>query len=299
MSRGGEAALRGAASALIGLIRILPHRAAVALGACLGRLLWALSWKKVDRAESRCVLSLGVGVTRARRIVRDSFDNIGRSAAEFVRLDKLKPRLRELIPIEGKDNLDRALERGKGVLFLIAHIDNWEMAGARMTLEGYPLVPIYTPQHNQGGLNDLIQRIRTDVAGMRMVPNEGAALREIVRTLRSNGAVCILQDLDARRRGIRVPFLGLPASAYDGVVKLHRQYGSPVLPALYLRDRDRVHHKIMIYPAISDALDEDGNPFGENMEKSLRMCHNVLEGWIRAHPEQWLWLLDRWESTLK
>ena len=131
------------------------------MGASLGRLLWALSWKKVDCAERRCVLSLGVGVTRARRIVRDSFDNIGRSAAEFVRLDKLKPRLRELMPIEGKENLDRALERGKGVLMLIAHIDNWEMAGARMTLEGYPLVPIYTPQRNQGGLNDLIQRIRT------------------------------------------------------------------------------------------------------------------------------------------
>ena len=299
MSRTGEIALKYAASALIGLIRILPHRAAVALGAGLGRLLWALSWKKVDRCESRCVLSLGVGVTRARRIVRDSFDNIGRAGAEFIRLDKIKSRLKELMPIEGKENLDRALERGKGALLMIAHIDNWEMAGARMTLEGYHLVPVYTPQRNQGGVNDLIQRTRTDVAGMEMVPNGGAALRGVIRALRSNSVVCILQDLDARRRGIEVPFLGLPASAYDGIVKLHRQCGSPVLPVLYLRAPDHVHHKLTIYPAISDALDEDGNPFGVNMEKSLRMCHNVLEGWIRAYPGQWLWLLDRWESTLR
>ena len=133
--------MKYAAAFLIGLVRILPHRAAVALGATLGRLLWALSWKKVDRCESRCVLALGVGVTIARKAVRDSSDNIGRSAAEFIRLDKIKPRLREIMTIDGKENLDRALSLGKGVLLLAGHIDNWEIAGARLVLEGYPIVP--------------------------------------------------------------------------------------------------------------------------------------------------------------
>ena len=294
-----EAALRGAEAFLAGLSRWLPHRAAVAFGGFLGRLFWALSWKKVDRCESRCVLALGVGVTRARAIVKGSFENIGRSAVEFIRLDLIKPRLREIMTVEGKEHLDRALARGRGVILMTGHIDNWEMAGARMTLEGYPIVPIYTPQRNQGGINDLIQRQRTDVAGMKMIPSEGAALREVFKALRSNNVVAILQDLDARGDGVKVPFFGLPASAHDGVVKLHRKFGSPVVPIFFLRSPDHIHHRAIIQDILSDERDEDGNPFGENMEKSLKMCHNILEGWIRANPEQWLWLLDRWESTMR
>ncbi len=284
---------------LVGLIRFLPHRLAIAMGSSIGWLLWALSWKKVDRCESRCVLALGVGVTRARAIVKRSFENFGRSAVEFIRLDRIRPRLREIMTLEGKEHLDRALARGKGVILMTGHIDNWEMAGARMTLEGYPIVPIYTPQRNQGGINDLIQHQRTDVAGMKMIPSEGAGLREVFRALRSNKVVAILQDLDARRDGVKVPFFGMPASAHDGIVKLHRKLGTPIVPIFFLRAPDHVHHHIIIQSILSDEKDEDGNPFGENMEKSLKMCHNILEGWIRSNPAQWLWLLDRWESTMR
>jgi len=283
---------------LVGLVRRLPQGLALALGSLLGRLLWAFSWRKVDRGEVRCVSALGVGVTVARGIVRRSFINLGRSAVEFVRMDRMMPGLRETVTVEGRENLDRALARGRGALLMAAHIGNWELAGARLVLEGYPVVPLYTPQRNRGGLNDLIQRQRTVVAGMKMVPSEGAGLREAFRTLRQGGIVGFLQDLDARSEGVPVPFLGLPASAADGIVKLHRRFGSPVVPVLYFRRPDGVSHTVVIQDILSDTPDADGNPFGVDMEKSLQMCHNVLEGWVRAYPDQWLWLLDRWESTL-
>ena len=81
-------------------------------------------------------------------------------------------------------------------------------------------------------------------------------------------------------------------------MKLHRRFGSPVVPVLYFRRPDGISHTVVIQDILSDALDADGNPFGADMVKSLQMCHNVLEGWVRAYPDQWLWLLDRWESTL-
>ena len=284
---------------LIAFIEALPHRAAVAFGGLLGRLLWLLSWKKVDRCERRCVQALGVGVTLARGIVRRSFVNLGRSAAEFVRLDRIKPRLQELVAIEGAENLDRALARGHGALLMVAHMGNWEMAGARVVQAGYPLVPIYTPQRNRNGLNDLIQRRRTRAAGMTMIPSEGGGLRGVFRALSQNGIVCILQDLDARSDGMVVPFLGMPASAHEGIVKLFRRFGAPVVPVLCVRALDGIHHRVVFQSVLSDEVDRDGNSFGFNMEKSLRMCHNVLEEWIRTYPDQWLWLLDRWESTMR
>ena len=296
---GGRAAVSIPIRILVGLFKRLPHRIAVALGSLLGWLFWALSWRKVDCGEARCVAALGVGVTVARGIVRGSYVNLGRSAAEFIRLERMLPALRERVTLEGRENLDRALARGRGVLLMAAHIGNWELAGARLVLEGYSVVPLYTPQRNRGGLNDLIYSQRTAVAGMRMVPSEGAGLREAFRTLRRGGIVGVLQDLDARGEGIPVPFLGLPASAADGIVKLHRKFGSPVVPILYFRRPDTVSHTVVIHEILSDRTDSDGNPFGWDMVKSLQMCHNVLEGWVRAYPEQWLWLLDRWESTLK
>ena len=110
-----------------------------------------------------------------------------------------------------------------------------------------------------------------------MIPSEGAGLREAFRTLRRGEIVGVLQDLDARGEGIPVPFLGLPASAADGIVKLHRKFGSPVVPILYFRRIDKVSHTVVIHEILSDRTDSDGNPFGWDMVKSLQMCHNVLD----------------------
>jgi KDO2-lipid IV(A) lauroyltransferase len=278
------------------LVNILPHRAALKFGAFLGTLAWIFSKRKVDRAEARCVSALGMGITLARAAVRASFVNMGKSVAEFACFRRLAPQLEFLFSIEGKERLDEVLARGKGAIVMSAHFDNWEMAGARLTAEGYSIMPVYTPQRNEGGLNDLISEQRAAMK-MEMIPSEGFGLREVVRALRGGGIVIFMQDLDARKEGVVVPFLGLPASAATGLVKMHRKFGTPVIAIFSTRNPDGVHHTIRIEKVVSDQLDEDGNPFGTNMEKSLKMCNNVLEEWVTNYSTQWTWLLDKWESV--
>jgi KDO2-lipid IV(A) lauroyltransferase len=277
-------------------VGVLPHRAALKLGAFLGALLWAFSKRKVDRAEARCVSALGVGVTLARAIVRSSYVNMGKSVVEFARFERLAPQMESLFSIEGKERLDEVLARGKGAIVMTAHIGNWEIAGARLTAEGYPLMPIYTPQRNKGGVNDMISARRAAMK-MAMIPSEGPGMRDILRALREGGVVIFMQDLDARKEGVVIPFLGLPASAATGLVKMHRKFGAPVVAIFAARDPDGVHHTVRVEKVISDFPDEDGNPFGTNMEKSLKMCNNVLGEWVTRYPEQWAWLLDKWESV--
>ena len=241
---------------------------------------------------------MGVGVTVARKIVRSSYVNGGKSVVEFARLKRLAPRLTSLVTIEGKELLDEAIARGKGVLIMTAHMGNWELCGARMVAEGYALAPVYTPQRNVGGLDDLVSIIRASAAGMDMIPSEGWGMRAIFRAVRNGKLLVLLQDLDARKNGVIVPFLGLPSSTATGIVKMHRSFGAPVVPILCIRNPDGVTHSIRVHGILSDQPDEDGNPFGANMEKSLKMCNNILTSWVIAHPEQWIWLLDKWESTL-
>jgi KDO2-lipid IV(A) lauroyltransferase len=222
---------------------------------------------------------------------------MGKSIVEFARVTRLRARLTSLVSIEGREHLDEALGRGKGVLLRTGHIGNRELAGARLTAEGYVTAPIHTPQRNKGGVNDLIAERHADM-GMKMIPSEGLGLREAFRILRRGGVLIFMQDLDARKEGISVPFLGLPASNAAGIVKMHQKFGAPVLPVVTTRNADGVHHTIHIQEILSDARDEDGNLFGMNMEKSLKMCNNILGKWVMEYPEQWMWLLDKWESVL-
>lgn len=271
------------------VLRLLPHGVALMFGRFIGRLLRLILWKKVDRAEARCVLSLGVGVTLAREIVRGSFENLGMSVVEFLRFPLMKPRVEEYIDFSeaSQELLRSALARGKGVILMTTHMANWELAAMRVIHEGFELHAVYTPQRNDGGIESMISEIRTKTTGMQIIDNH-KGLREIFRVLKSGGIVVVMQDLDARKDGVMSEFLGLPASTHDGIVKLWEKFGCAVMATRYVRDRDNPeHHVAEVVEILSDRED-----FG------LRTCDEWIEGLIRERPELWLWLMDRWEYTL-
>ena len=270
-------------------IRILPHSLALALGRTLGRVLRLVLWRKVDRAESRCVKALGVGVTIAREIIRGSFMNLGMSAVEFLRFPIMKAHVDEYMdfPAESQAVLREALARGKGVILMTSHMSNWELAAMRVIHAGFELHAVYTPQRNDGGIETIIAGIRTNVMGMHIIDNH-KGLREIFKVLKAGGIVVIMQDLDARKDGVMTNFLGLPASTHDGVVKLWQKFGCAVIPSFYTRDKDNpAHHTLVMREILSDREDF-----------SLELCDEVIGSWIRERPELWLWLMDRWEYTL-
>jgi KDO2-lipid IV(A) lauroyltransferase len=240
-----------------------------------------------------------MGITPARRIIRNAYANMGRSVAEFTRMGQLLPTLRERISIEGKELLDEALSRGRGALIMTAHLGNWELAGARMVAEGYAISPVYTPQRNGGGLEDFLEYQRTRTAGMNLIPSEGPGLRKLFRVIREKGILLFLQDLDARKEGVRVPFLGMEASTAVGLITLYRKFRAPIVPIFTVRNPDGCTHTIYVQSVLSDLSEDDGAPFGTNVVKSLQICNNILTRWVEKYPDQWLWFLDRWESVEK
>ena len=170
----------------------------------------------------------------------------------------------------------------------------------RAIKDGFPLDVIYTPQRNQGGANEIIFNIRTQVIGMKLISNKGGDLKKIFRALKAGETLVIMQDLDARSEGVATNFLGIPASTRDGVVKLYQKFHCPVVPAQFVRDsKHPERHKIILKEIISDRTDSNGRPFGEDLKASLDLCNEVIEGWIKNYPGQWLWIMDRWESTFR
>ena len=196
---------------MIKLLRFLPHRAALSFGKFAGRFARLILWKKTDRCEARCVKALGVGITEAREIIKESFMNMGLSLVEFVRSPMMMKDVKRFAIFDdgSKKILTEALSRGHGVILMTSHMDNWELAAMRVSSEGFPLHVVYTPQSNKNG-DDFIKKIRTENEGMILIPSEGAGMRDIFRTLRAGGILVIMQDLDARSDGIILNFLGLP-----------------------------------------------------------------------------------------
>jgi len=271
--------------AFIVFIKKLPHGFVVKLGSFLGTVLWLFSSKRVSRLESRCVSSLGVEVALSRKIIRDSYANMGRVFCEFFSLES-REEAAELITIIGEEHLSGALEKGRGAIIMTAHLANWEISAAAMCCRGYPLNVIYTPQRNTAGVEDIFREQREKICGMGLIPSQGAGMKEAFKVLKRGEILCILQDLDARGDGVITEFLGLPASVHTGLIKLSRRFNCPIVPARAVRGK-KGKNFLFFYPPLL---------FDGDMEKSLSICNNIVESWVREHPGQWMWILDRWGS---
>ena len=271
----------------------LPHKTAVRLGDFLGRVMWFFSKKRVDKAEQRCVRSLGVGVTLARKIVLGSYRNIGRGVAETLRLPKVAPDIEKYVTLEGREIVVDALAAGKSVILLVGHLDIWEYAN--IYLSRFLPMNVIAANQRDPRITDLLMKIRS-LGGTRNV-QKGQGLKGALRCLRSGEVLCILDDQDAKEHGLVVPFLGLPASTPLGIAKLAARFGSAVVPLQIVRNEDGFTHTLIFEPALCDPASA---VFGENEETALRMCNDRISAWILEHPDQWLiWLYPRWASTVQ
>lgn len=274
------------------LFQALPYKTALQLGGALGTTLWALSKKRVDKAEKRCVEALGVGVTTARHIVRRSYLNLGRSAAEFVRLPKFISSLDSFVTVHGEENLRRAYEKGNGVILITGHIGNWEIAAASIARMGYPMNAIGAEQRDERITDMIIEyRKKCNVSTI----SKGFSLKAAMTCLRKGEVLAILIDQDVRDKGIIAPFLGLPASTPYGPIKMSLKYECPMVPVFIIRRVDGVHHDLYFLPPFEDSNSEK---FGENLAKAVTICNNSISSWISQYPDQWMWLYPRWASTM-
>lgn len=274
------------------IFNILPHRAALSLGDMIGRVVEKFSSEKARKARARCMKALGVSKSEAERIISESYSHFGRALVEFVRMPQMIDKLDELISLEGEEHLREAFDRGKGVILLAAHIGNWEYAAALLASKGFPLHAIGAEQRDYR-ITNAIEELRRS-AGIKPI-GKGFDLKGALSCLKGGEILCIMLDQDAREMGIVSPFLGLPASTPVGPVKMARKFGSAVVPVHMTRNADGVHMTMIIEPALEG---RDGEPFGEDLQYSADLCNEIISGWIRRSPGQWMWMYPRWASTL-
>ncbi len=282
-------------AALIHLLSLLPDLILYPLGVFGG---WAGYWldrRHVRIGHKNLALAFPEKSERERRrILRASYVNLGRCAAEYIRLGGFfYGRFRRRVSYDRFDHWDwvKAKYPGRGVLILSAHFGNFELLGAAHALNGFQISLVHHTQRFLAG--DALMSFVRERAGVEIIRKHAAA-RAVLRALARGELVGIPFDQNAKRsEAVFVPFFGEPAATASGLARLARISGAPVVPAFIVRQPDRRSHRIEIQSEIP--LQNTGDEAADILENTRRFVAAV-EAMVRRYPEQFLWTHRRFRT---
>ncbi len=221
-------------------------------------------------------------------IVRGMWDNLGRVAAEYVHLGEIQVYGDDgRVEVVGVEHVDRLREDGAGGIFFGAHLGNWEITALGAIQNGLPLSLIYRAANNPI-VERLLQKIRAPLGGVHY-PKGAEGAKELIATLRRDDHLAMLVD-QKLNDGIAVPFFGRDAMTAPALAQLALKFRCPIVPARCER-LGGARFRLTAYPPMT--LPDTGDRHADVAE-TMRRVNALLEEWIRARPEQWLWLHRRW-----
>ncbi|MFA4843583.1 MAG: lysophospholipid acyltransferase family protein [Candidatus Margulisiibacteriota bacterium] len=189
-----------------------------------------------------------------------------------------------LCRIEGRANLDLALAKRQGVLFLLMHTGNYELTPPLLSSLGYRFNSVLKATDDP--LFALLNQSRGYKGGKLINVLEVDMYRESMKALGRNEIVALLIDTGALEgRNEMITFLGRPVPVATGWLTLAERSGAAVLPAYSKREGD----KIVLH------IGEPLHIYRDNRDEVKRQVGQFYEAFIQAHPEQWAIFLNTHE----
>jgi KDO2-lipid IV(A) lauroyltransferase len=229
------------------------------------------------------------------KILAGVWDNLGRIGMEFPHLD----RLRLLDPAEqgqadiSYDELtasrfEEVRRQGPPTLFFAAHLANWELPALCAARFGLDTCVLFRPP-NIRAVADAILKIRAGCMGT-LVPSSFTAPMQLAAALESGRHVGMLVD-QYELRGIDVTFFGRSCKVTPLLAQLARHLECPIRGVRAIRLPDRNRFRVEVTDRLDVPRDADGKI---DIAGTMQQITSIIEGWVREHPEQWLWLHRRW-----
>ena len=225
-----------------------------------------------------------------RRIVRGAFKHFGRLLLKLLKFSTLSPAaMLSRVEFEGEERVRAAYAQGRGVLFVTGHFGYWELQAMVHALRLPPMAVMARALDNSA-LNQLLESIRTRT-GNSVIYRQGT-IRRVMRQLQGGQGVGVLIDQHILGRdAIHVDFFNRPAATTSAVAALALRTGARVVPLFALPDGRGRFKMVYEHPV---------EPPGEDSEQPLKeftqRCTDVLEMYVRRHPDLWLWMHRRWRE---
>lgn len=292
----GDALATGILVFCVFIFRWLPRKSVVFLSKFLGTLTFYLYRRLRERVIGNLSIAYGKGKSpeETRRLAKEIFFHFCLTPLETIFLAaNLFPFERFVlrVKIEGKEHLDAALARGKGVIALGAHLGSFNLLGTRLGVEGYPFNLIV----NVGRLPKLWGKLADyqRTVGQQTIPLKptSTSVKKSLNCLHRNEIIYMVADEQQRRRGLPVSFFGQTAFTASGPAIFSVKTGAPILPMFVLRE-GKFNRTLIIKSPIEFERTTDEK---KDIERLTALFTEAIEQVVRQYPSQWAWLNQRWK----
>ena len=289
-----DAVLGPLAVGMLKLIRLTdPHRMSDFAG---GLMRWVGPWfreHKLGRANLKAAFP-EKSDEEIEKILAGVWDNLGRVVIEFAHLDRIwdhdpdKPGTGHIEFSQASlERFIRLRDDGKPALLFAAHLANWEMPALPGAAHGLPTALMYRAP-NIGAVSDMVLATRGVNMGRLIKTGLDGAIKAS-EALTEGLHVGMLVD-QYYVRGVPVTFFGRTTNANPLIARLVRQVECPIHGVRVVR---LPNHRF--YAEMTEEIQPVRGADGKiDIAGTMQAITSVVEGWIREHPEQWLWLHRRW-----
>lgn len=257
-----------------------------------------------------------LGVAARRRIVRGSWENLGRLAGEMMHLDKIwedrvydasaaigtagfldaaarretMTLVGDRIEIVGAENFALLQTCPGPALIFSPHMGNWELLPLFAARFGV-FTSVVFRRPNNPYIARKIERMRAGMVSLIPKGFEGAIAAG--RVMEAGGRLGFLVD-QKQNRGLEIPFFGEPAMTGQTLAKLALDFEAPIFGTCVVR-QPHGGFRFVVTPPL--AFEKTGDDKADQVA-IMTAVNRQVEDWIRAHPEQWLWQHRRWPKHL-
>ena len=290
----GEEVLAALVRGVFAAIRALGPDRAGRIGAALAGMLGPLTSAHRIARDNIAAAFPEKSPAEHAAILRESWRNLGRTSSEYVHLAELwdfdpeRPGQGRITLSPGTaERFAQLREDGKPAIFFAAHLANWELPAVAAQRSLLPSAALYRTPNNRAIARDILA-MREPVMGHLIAAGHAAPIR-MMEALDEGLHLGMLID-QRFGRGPEVQFLGRPTRANPLLARLARRFDCPVHGARAIRLPDG-RFRLELTEAITlprDAKDQ------VDIQAATQLMNDIVAGWIREHPGQWLWQHRRW-----
>ena len=275
------------------LLVLLPYPFIVKIGKLLGHVLYRIPSSRSQIALKNIQLCFpNLSSKEQKNLLRQHFISLGIGFFEVgIARWKSTKKLKQIVQVQGLENLRDAVAKNKGVILFSAHFTLLEISaliGRNDIGMGLPpLVGMYRLGNNQL-INRFFRNTRLRSCESLVTKNE---VKNLIRALKNKKIVWYAADQNfVGKNAIPVKFFGHEAMTTAGITRIAEIAGCPVLPFLPIRLPDGEGYILEVYPEI------DAFPSNDPQQDMERM-HRILEAHILKNPEQYYWVHRRFKGS--
>jgi phosphatidylinositol dimannoside acyltransferase len=249
------------------------------LADAIGLAAWAADGPRRRNTAANHLRLGAASQAEARRLARGSFRAYARTNVDFVwanamNADQVMARSRLI----GLEHVEAAASAGRGGVLALSHFGNWDFAALVGWSLGLKITTVMAPIANPA-ITRLVIWARERNA-LQVYPPSGAA-RGLLRAVRQGRFAALLCDVAEAGPQAPVQYCGGMVQFSLVPAWLAMRTGTPLLPASCWRGgRGEPEYLVEAHPPV---VPEPGEDEAAVMQRVAR----VLEGDVRAHPDQW------------